>query len=82
MAGSISATLLKPKLRPYFRERHVAYFIDRDQLIAAPAHHYPPQLELVLCFHQFVYKRGGRGEPDPPFLLAITRTAIPRGTAC
>src|SRR4051794_32271756 len=33
---------LEQKLGPYFGQRHIAHFINRDQFIAAPASHYSP----------------------------------------
>ena len=50
---------LEEELRPDFCQRHVAHFVDGDQLITAPSCHHPPQLQLMLGFHQLVDQRGG-----------------------
>src|SRR3954463_6152525 len=35
---------LKQKLSTYFCQRNIAHFVDGDQIIAAPASHYTPEL--------------------------------------
>ncbi len=55
---------LKQELRPDFSERYVAHFVDRDQVVATPARHHPPQLQLMLRLHQLIDQRGGCREAN------------------
>jgi len=61
---------LEQKLRADFRQRHVADFVDGDQIVSAPARHHSSQLQLVLGFDQFIHQAGCRGETDPALLPA------------
>ena len=59
---------LKEKLRADLGQRHISNLVNRDQVVATPASHHAPQLQLVFGLHEFIHQPGGGGESDPPLL--------------
>ena len=52
------------------RERHVAQFVDDQQLDGVEMLLQGPEAALITGFHEFVHEGGGRGEGDAVSLLA------------
>ena len=61
---------LEQKLSSHLGQRHVADLIDGDYIVAGPPGQDPPELQLLLGLHQFVYQVSRGGEAYPPLLPA------------
>ncbi len=61
---------LEEQLGTDSRERHVAQFVDDQQLDGVEMLLQGPEAALITGFHEFVHEGGGRGEGDAVSLLA------------
>jgi hypothetical protein len=55
--------------------RHIAHFVDSDQIIAFPSSQSAVQLQLLLCLNRFVDQGGGSGETHAGRQLRTDRSA-------
>jgi hypothetical protein len=55
---------LEQELSANFGQRHIANFIERDQIVTSPTRRRAPELQLMFGLDQFVDQRRSSGEAD------------------
>ena len=61
---------LEQELRTYFGQGHVAYFIERDEVVTGPTAQRAAELQLMFGLDHFVDQGSGGSEANPALLPA------------